>query len=106
MYKKTNQSRRRTRRRIKSLKPKQQLRFLFVLVPELLAAKKPQNETFQKPSKTPGGKTHTHTLINTQHFREKKEEKSSTEKHLKQKKNSRCVQEKKKEKECISIYEN
>jgi hypothetical protein len=36
MYKKTIQSR---RRRIKSLKPEQQLRFLIVLVPELLAAK-------------------------------------------------------------------
>jgi hypothetical protein len=39
MYKKTNQNRRRRRRRIKSLKPEEQLRFLFVLVPELLAAK-------------------------------------------------------------------
>jgi hypothetical protein len=43
--------------------------------------KKPQNETFQKPSKTPEKKN---TLKNTPHFKEKKEEKGSTEKHLKQ----------------------
>ncbi len=48
-------------------------------------------------------------LKNTPHLKGEKEEKGSTEKHLKQKqKNSRCVEggKKKKEKECISIYEN